>query len=166
MEKTFKPVARKENLVIQEASDEVLVYDLKTNKAHCLNSTAAFVWRACDGANSIDEISQQLTEKAGSQVPAELVWLAIDQLQEKELLSMGASLSEKGSSRRDVLKKMGLAAVVALPVVASLVAPKSAMASTSCTCTNPGTAGSLDCAAQSGCGPDCLSSGVCGTLPA
>jgi len=41
------PVARKEGLVIQETSEEVLVYDLTSNKAHCLNQTtrAAFVRR-------------------------------------------------------------------------------------------------------------------------
>ena len=44
-----RPVARQEGLVIQEMPDEVLVFDLKTNKAHCLNETAAFVWKACDG---------------------------------------------------------------------------------------------------------------------
>lgn len=38
-----RPLARSEGLVIQEMPDEVLVYDLETNKAHCLNETAAFV---------------------------------------------------------------------------------------------------------------------------
>ncbi len=47
------PIARKEGLVIQEMPEEVLVYDLDTNKAHCLNQTAAFVWKSCDGKNSI-----------------------------------------------------------------------------------------------------------------
>ena len=43
------PVARKQGLVVQEMPDEVLIYDLDTNKAHCLNQTAAFVWKSCDG---------------------------------------------------------------------------------------------------------------------
>lgn len=156
METSFKPVARKENLVIQEAADEVLVYDLKSNKAHCLNSTAAFIWQSCDGANSIDDIGSLLAEKSGSQVPAELVWLAVDQLQEKELLAKGASLSEKGTSRRDVLKKMGLIAVVAMPVVASLVAPKSAMASVSCACVT-----TTDCLPQPACPQVACTGGIC-----
>lgn len=156
MERTFKPIARKENLVIQEASDEVLVYDLKSNKAHCLNATAAFVWQSCDGATTIADISEKLAEKSGSQVPVELVWLAIDQLQEKELLSKGANLSEKGASRRDVLKKLGLAAVIALPVVASLVAPKNAMASVSCACVVAG-----DCLTLAGCPTGACTASVC-----
>ena len=51
------PVARKENLVIQEMPEEVLVYDMDTNKAHCLNRTAAFVWKSCDGKNSVAPIT-------------------------------------------------------------------------------------------------------------
>jgi hypothetical protein len=33
-----KPLARKEGLVIQELPDEVLVYDLDRDRAHCLNA--------------------------------------------------------------------------------------------------------------------------------
>ncbi len=43
------PRARKEGLLIQELPEEVLVFDLSTAKAHCLNHTAALVWRRCDG---------------------------------------------------------------------------------------------------------------------
>jgi hypothetical protein len=149
MEKTFKPLARKENIVVQEAENEVLVYDLNTNQAHCLNSTAAFVWQACDGSKSIETISAALAEKSGKQVPQEVVWMAIEQLQEKDLVSAGAAPS--GSTRRDALKKFGLAAMIALPIVASLAAPTSVMASTSCTC---GT--DADCLAQAGCDPVCV----------
>lgn len=159
MENSFKPVARKENLVIQDAADEVLVYDLASNKAHCLNPTAAFIWRSCDGANSIDEIGQLLSSETGTQIPVEMVWLAVDQLQEKELLAKGVVLSGIGQSRRDMIKKVGLGLVVALPVVASLVAPKSAMASTSCTCVVDN-----DCLLQPGCGPSC-NAGTCGAAP-
>ena len=50
------PMARQNGLVVQEMPDEVLVYDLDTNKAHCLNNSAALVWRACDGTNSVADI--------------------------------------------------------------------------------------------------------------
>jgi hypothetical protein len=122
------PVARKEGLVIQEMPDEVLVYDLETNKAHCLNQTSAFVWKACDGKKSVVEISKLL----GNSVPEDLVWLAIDQLSEKNLLENKLSLSSKGQSRREVIKKIGLASVIALPFVASLAAPTSVLAAASC----------------------------------
>ena len=43
------PTARKNGSVMQEMPDEILIYDLDTNKAHCLNETSALVWKACNG---------------------------------------------------------------------------------------------------------------------
>lgn len=140
------PIARKAGLVVQEVPDEVLVYDLDTNKAHCLNKTAAAVWQSCDGKNSISDIALIVGGRSGADVSDEIVWLAIDQLNENNLLETRIKADFAGQSRRDVLKKLGLAAVVALPIVASLVAPKNAMASVSCGCT-----ASSQCPARTGC---------------
>ena len=43
----MRPKSRTDNLVVQEMNDEVLVYDLDSNKAVCLNETAAIVWKSC-----------------------------------------------------------------------------------------------------------------------
>lgn len=152
------PVARKQGLVVQEMPDEVLIYDLDTNKAHCLNKTAAFVWKSCDGNKSIAEITKSFESDFGSPVQEDLVWLAIEQLNDKNLLSEGLQTNFKGQNRREVLKKIGFAAVVALPVVASLTAPSSALATASCACVVP-----ADCATQTGCPStvNCNTGGVC-----
>ncbi len=131
------PVARKERLVIQEMPEEVLVYDLDTNKAHCLNQTAAFVWKSCDGRNSVADITKLVGDDSGTAVPEDLVWLAIDQLSEKNLLADNLKADFKGSTRREVIKKIGLAAVIGIPVVASLTAPTSVLAGLSCACNAP-----------------------------
>jgi hypothetical protein len=146
------PVARKERLVIQEMSDEVLVYDLDTNKAHCLNQTAAFVWKSCNGRNSVADITKLVGADSGSAVPEDLVWLAIDQLSEKNLLANELKADFNGSTRREVIKKIGLATVIGLPLVASLTAPTSAQTSTSCLCPS-----NLDgdCTRQPGCPVRC-----------
>jgi hypothetical protein len=123
-----KPVARKEGLVIQEMPEEVLVYDLQTNKAHCLNQTAAFVWKNCDGENSVADIVKQLASETGDDIQNDLVWLAIDQLGERDLLEATVPSKFAGESRRSVLKKIGFASMVALPVIASLTAPTAVMA--------------------------------------
>ena len=39
------PRAHTDGLVIKELPNETLVYDLKTDEAHCLNQTAALVWK-------------------------------------------------------------------------------------------------------------------------
>ena len=128
MEKPLYPIARKDDLVIQELQDEVLVFDVKSNKAHCLNETASKVWRICDGNNSISEIKLLLENQIGGKVSEDLIWLAIDQLNERELLETGINNKFAGQNRREILKRIGLVTVVALPIVASITAPSSAMA--------------------------------------
>jgi len=136
MKISHNPIARITGLVVQEMPDEVLVYDMDTNKAHCLNETSAFVWKSCDGKNSVKDIVREFETNTGGRVSEDFVWLAIDQLHENGLLQAGIESRFAGQSRRDVLKKIGLASVVALPVIASLVTPQSAMAAGSCACIN------------------------------
>ena len=127
-------MARQNGIVVQEMPDEVLVYDLDTNKAHCLNQSAALVWKSCDGSNSVADIVKQFDGK----VTEDFVWLAIDQLNETGLLQSEVAPRFAGQSRRQVLKTIGLASMVALPVIASLVAPTNTLAATSCVCTGSG----------------------------
>ncbi len=164
-----RPVARKEGLVIQEMPDEVLVFDTETNKAHCLNETAAFVWKACNGTNSVADITQSFGNQSGNPVDENLVWLAIDQLNENNLLAENLRADFNGQSRREVIKKIGLAAVIALPIVSSLVAPTAALA---VTCSgaqggmcvgngNPGICCGGNCCEGIAQGVPCGSSGGC-----
>jgi hypothetical protein len=157
MKSSQVPIARKEGLVIQEMPEEVLVYDLDTNKAHCLNQTAAFVWKSCDGRNSVADITKLVGDDAGNAVPEDLVWLAIDQLSEKNLLANNLKADFNGTTRREVIKKIGLAAVIGLPLVASLTAPTSVLAATSCVCMT-----STDCAALgAACPANCTNGSTC-----
>ena len=162
------PLARKNGLVVQEMSDEVLVYDTETNKAHCLNQTAAFVWKNCDGVNSINDIVNHFENQTGNVIEEDLIWLAIDQLNERKLLEKNITTKFAGESRRSVLKKIGLASVIALPIISSLTAPTAALAvacsgtvtNAECVRCNPGT----PCTGGAGCpvGATCTcQNGVC-----
>jgi Coenzyme PQQ synthesis protein D (PqqD) len=157
MNESNRPVARRAELVVQNLPEETLVYDLKTNEAHCLNKTAAFVWKYCDGNNSVSDISDLVKNNFGTAVEDEFVWLALSQLEERNLLQEKAVMGSM-QNRRELIKKVGLASVIALPVIASLVAPTNALASASCACTAPG-----NCAAQTTCPStvNCNGSGVC-----
>ena len=154
MNNSQRPIARKSGLVVQEVPDEVLVYDLESNKAHCLNQSAALIWRSCDGNNSVSEIAKLVEAQAGGKVTEDFVWLAIDQLSENNLLEKQIASTFAGQSRREVIKKIGLASMVAIPVIASLVAPQSALAAQSCNCNNPGQCGTppnLGCPSTTNC---------------
>ncbi|MGH9820314.1 MAG: PqqD family protein, partial [Pyrinomonadaceae bacterium] len=140
------PSARKTGLVVQDMPDEVLVYDLDSNKAHCLNGSAAFIWKSCDGKTSVSDIAHSFKAHSGDAVSEDFVWLAIDQLNSNSLLEKDITSKFSGQSRRDVIKKIGLASVIAIPIVASLVTPNSVYALVSCGCGNPG-----ECTLQTGC---------------
>jgi Coenzyme PQQ synthesis protein D (PqqD) len=130
--KQAKPLARKEGLVIQELPDEVLVYDLDRDRAHCLNETAAFVWQNCDGRATTDQIARSLSKKLNAPIDEKVVWFAVDQLRRNHLMTDGEIPPQilSGMNRRQMVQALGLAAVVALPVVASIVAPAPAQAAT------------------------------------
>jgi len=167
MNNSQKHTARKEGLVIQEMPDEVLVFDLETNKAHCLNETAAFVWKACDGKNSVADITKLFGSKSGTSVPEDLIWLALDQLKTKNLIENKDEIlvDYNGMSRREVIRKVGLASVVALPLISSLVAPPAASAqSQTCTVGPPfgsQQANGCNCQGNGNCASNNCVDGIC-----
>jgi hypothetical protein len=132
------PRARTEGLVIQELPDEVLVYDRDRDKAHCLNQSAALVWRYCDGKTTVTNMAKRLEHdlKTG-RVDEKVVWYALSQLSKDHLLEeeLAPPALLAGMSRREMVRVLGVAAVVAIPLVTSIVAPTPAQAST---CLNSG----------------------------
>ena len=164
MNNSQRPIARKSGLVVQEVPDEILVYDLETNKAHCLNQSAAMIWKSCDGNNSVSDITKLVEAQAGGKVTEDFVWLAIDQLSENNLLETEIAANFAGTSRREVIKRIGLASMIAIPVIASLVAPQSALAASSCSCVNPSSCGNVP---NAGCPSttNCNGAGVCAPNP-
>ena len=149
------PLARTEELIIKELPDEVLVYDQEADRAHCLNETAAFVWRRCDGQTTPREIAGMLETEKRIKVDERVVWLALDQLAEKRLVvkPIAPPPSFAGLNRRQMVRALGIAAVVAVPVVTSIVAPTAAQAA-SCISTGQPCASSGQCC-----------SGVCNGAP-
>ena len=158
MAKSIYPKARSKDLVVQEMLDEVLIYDLIANEAHCLNKTAAFVWSRCSGDASIADIARSIEKEFGHPVDDNFVRLALSQLSDKNLVVDGDLASTPLPSRRELIKKIGLATAIALPFVASLVAPKNAFASiSSCVCTSPVRCARPEC----GSATFCSVNGIC-----
>lgn len=158
------PKARKDRLIIKELEDETLVYDLDTDKAHCLNTAASLVWKRCNGSSDVSDIARSLSNSLGVKgVEAEerIVWFALTELDKFKLLENPGVVVPPSAemSRRHVVRTLGIAAM-ALPLVATIIVPISAEAascgqpcgnnpdctSPSCTkCTGP--AGSRTCTA-------------------
>lgn len=122
--------SREENLVINDLKGETLIYNLSTDKAYCLNETSAFVWNNLDGKQSVAQVAAALAKKTKQPINEEIVWLAIDELKKEGLMEQYDAINSplKGISRREAVKRVGLSTMIALPVVASLIAPKAARA--------------------------------------
>jgi hypothetical protein len=119
------PAARREELVIHEVEGETLVYDLKSHKAHCLNPTAALVWKHCDGKRTVEQVALRLERELQTSVSAEVVWMALDQLEKLRLLEAPVERAPGMArmSRRELARRLGVATAIALPFIASINAP-------------------------------------------
>jgi hypothetical protein len=122
------PRARDSRIVVQDIDGgEVLVYDLDTNQAFCLNATASRVWRLCDGTNDRSDMARALDHR-GSENTAEIVELALDLLSSNSLLENTSFVRTSTASRRETIKRLALAGAAALPVISMVVAPPAAHA--------------------------------------
>ena len=130
LSKQLMPQARSNGIVVEELADEVLIYDLNRDRAHCLNQTAANVWKLCDGKSSPAEIASRLGAELEPAAAQEVVWAAVEQLSRAGLLEKKLKRPTADISRRDVMKKLALAAAIGVPVVTSVVAPKAIHAAT------------------------------------
>ncbi|HEX9185919.1 MAG TPA: PqqD family protein [Vicinamibacteria bacterium] len=146
----MKPRARRDGLLIRELADELLVYDQADHRAHCLNRTAATVFRHADGTRTTAEIARLLAPGEPDGEPA--VAEALARLTEAGLLESRPPL--ESASRREALRRVGLGAAVLLPAVVSIVAPAPAEAAATCIYIAYGG----DCTGKSGTPCSCLGS--------
>lgn len=168
----MNPVTRTSGFVLREIGDEVVVYDPVSHRAHCLNRTAAAVFRAWDGTRAVAAVAARLTAELGAPVPVSLVEEALDQLRDAGLLDPSGSVpapAHVSPSRREVVRRAAQGAAIMASVVTSLVVPAPAEAAASAcvpaaSCTgNDGVA----CKASGGTS-DCVlctcQSGVCADI--
>jgi hypothetical protein len=160
-----KPIGRKSGIVTQDFGRELLIYDLKIHQAFCLNETSAIVWTVCDGKHSIGEITDILSQKLKTKASEDIVWLTLNELQNSNLLENEVENKFVGLSRREIIRKVGFASMIALPIISTLVAPTALHAqSAACACgaaagTNSRMEG-CSCATDSDCCGTC-SGGTC-----
>jgi hypothetical protein len=136
------------DIVVRELSGELLVYDRETDSVHCLNSTAALVWKHCDGHTPIAELSAILQKQTNLPDPSRMIWMALEQLDRAHLLTERIPRSgvAKGTvSRREMMRKLGTAAAIALPLVTSMIAPEPAQAASCVACAKSCANGKICC---------------------
>lgn len=137
----FLPAARREGIISKQADGELLIYDRARDVAHCLNETAAAVLILCDGQTTPSQIAEKLKRENPApdrdQVRTEdLVWLALRELRRTHLLEEPYAEQLRhpilGMPRREAIRRIGLGAAIALPIVASMTVPTAVQAAVSC----------------------------------
>ena len=153
-----RPKARDRDLLVEEMAGELLIYDARTDRAHCLNQSAAAIWKNCDGARSITELRSQLFPSLPSDAGEQLVKTGLERLRRRHLLEGEPQAPMVDLSRRSLLRKLALAAAAAgviAPLISTVVAPTPAYA-VSCLTSGASCSSSAQC-----CSGVCIEQTVC-----
>jgi Coenzyme PQQ synthesis protein D (PqqD) len=124
-----KPLTKKGFIVVEESTNETLIYDSAKNKLHILIPAATVVWKSCDGKTSISEIASKLKAELSDELGEDVSWLALEELEKSGLLESSLTIPQESISRRALMKTAAL--TVALPLVTTVIAPSPAYAQSS-----------------------------------
>lgn len=78
-----------------------------------------------DGKSDVETITKRIEVKLGAPIEKDLILFALSQLNNEGLL-INCDFPDGfgGISRREVVKKIGFASMVAMPIVTAIVAPR------------------------------------------
>ena len=121
-------------LLTQQIGLETLVYNEKNHAAFCLNPTASQVWGLLDGSRNVEQIAAAVSLALGERVSEEMVLFALSELRRDGLVEEEkvAGQAFAAPNRRDLIRRLGAGALVMLPAVAVIMAPKAAQAYNGC----------------------------------
>jgi hypothetical protein len=159
------PRAHRDGVLATTVGDEIVVYDSRDHRGHCLNPSAAMVWSHLDGQTSMDEMVARLRKELDASANEDTVWLALDELDRAHLLEAPLDKpAARGFSRRSMLRRMGVAAgggAVLVPMISSIMAPPVHAQVSALGCGTPDTCQTGSCPGGCPCVPTTEGSNVC-----
>jgi coenzyme PQQ synthesis protein D (PqqD) len=163
------PLAREADLVVRESPEEVLVYDLRRHRAHCLGRTIASVWRRCDGRTTLARIAGAVRKETGVPLDEAAVALAVRRLSRARLLREAVVLPAPGSfrARRELVRRLAWLGGLSLFSITAPVAAQTATCIQVADCVlrtqQGGGCGNLTCCGTGlRCRPSGQAAGLCG----
>lgn len=120
------PLSKTENIIVQKTGREILLYDLSINKAFCLNESLTVIYENCDGRTSFEAFKRKY------KFTDDLIYFGLDELKRENLIEGEGADHFAGLTRREIVRRVGLATMIVLPVITSLMAPTAANAATGC----------------------------------
>ncbi len=127
----LKPIARKEDLMTEELTGEVIVYDKTNHQSHCLNKAMALIWQSSNGQRTVEEIATRLEDELNVGTDVNTIVKALKDLDKASLLEPGYGMQEPAQpSRRTMARRLALASVTSaiIPIISTIVAPTPAAA--------------------------------------
>lgn len=117
--------------IVRDMGDELLVYDLRSQKITSLNTFAARVWRSWGDLRDPTAIMAALSAPGSASVDLASVENALGLLNDAGLIDRPRSqLPEAGNSRREFFRR-AMGAAVTTAAVVSVIAPTPASAASS-----------------------------------
>ena len=115
----YRPIALKRQLLKANLDDEVVVYDVRGRRAHCLSRLVALVWECCDGKNTVTDILAILRKQLHPAINEQGVWLSLKKLSRARLLhGMANGPAVDPRVRRQLLKALTLIGGVTIATIA------------------------------------------------
>ena len=122
--------ANSNDLLVDKLPDgSQLIVDPKNETVFALNATAGAAWDACSGPTTLSRVAEDMQRAFDPRVTEELALQAIQQLQERNLVTTSGSPST--TTRRAFVAKLGVGALAAPLVVALTMAQQRAHAQNS-----------------------------------
>ena len=118
-------------LIAKQIGTEWVLYDERTSTAHCLNGVAAEIWAACGQETSGSDIKLALRSERPD-VRDEDILASLNEMLTLGILEESTSSEEVSVSRRELVRKLGLTAAMALPIAITSVLVPPAAAAASC----------------------------------
>lgn len=92
-EKYMKPIARRNDLLVQRDTGELFIEDLQTKKQIRLSPTSAYVWEKCDGSRETYDIALEMESELGVPVSEGVILMAVNRLYYERLLEPARQFS-------------------------------------------------------------------------
>jgi hypothetical protein len=120
---------RRPNLACETLDAEAVIYDVHTGAVHHLDETALWLWEACDGHRSPNELTTACAERfdVPLAIAATHVKQGLHHLRARHLLLNADEAGEPppetcGPSRRELLNSGATRAILAAPVISTFFA--------------------------------------------
>ncbi|WP_372792187.1 hypothetical protein [Paraconexibacter sp.] len=143
-------IKRTDGLIVERAGEELLVYDQRTQAAHCLSPVAAEIWQACETVISEDELAARTGYDRAT------VEAAVHELTTRDLLHVTPP-AVTGQTRRQALRTLTTSAAATAAAgltITSILAPTAAQAATKLASGQP-------CTTSSQCDSGLCNAGTC-----